>query len=88
MQAQMETILQGMVRRSAENPDPEFVFTQEDMDKYLEFVENTSIIMDEDQIVIKILREEGERYFAGNCTAEQAVAAMQSRVSLYLAEQS
>lgn len=88
VQAQMETILQGMVRRSAENPDPEFVFTQEDMDKYLEFVENTSIIMDEDEIVIKILREEGERYFAGNCTAEQAVAAMQSRVSLYLAEQS
>ena len=38
--------------------------------------------------VIAVVREEAAPYFAGQATAEETAAAIQSRVSLYLAEHS
>ena len=36
--------------------------------------------------VVVILQEESERYFAGDCTAEECARAIESRVTLYLSE--
>ena len=61
--------------------------TQAEMDAYLAFLEGICSCSNFQRDIILIMCEEADMYFAGDCTAEQAAKNIQSRVSLYLAEQ-
>ncbi|MBQ8010564.1 MAG: hypothetical protein IJ265_03330 [Oscillospiraceae bacterium] len=61
--------------------------TQAEMDAYLAFLEGICSCSNFQRDIILIMCEESDMYFAGDCTAEQAAKNIQSRVSLYLAEQ-
>ncbi len=61
--------------------------TQAEMDAYLTFLEGICSCSNFQRDIILIMCEEADMYFAGDCTAEQAAKNIQSRVSLYLAEQ-
>ena len=61
--------------------------TQAEMDAYLAFLEGICSCSNFQRDIILIMCEESDMYFADDCTAEQAAKNIQSRVSLYLAEQ-
>lgn len=53
----------------------------------IQTIETASIMSNGNEAVFSILQEEAQAYFAGDKTAEQAADNIQSRVSIYLAEQ-
>ena len=62
--------------------------SQKDADQFCALLDETTVLEGLDPALEQILGEEAAVYFAGGCTAEQAAAAIQSRASLYLKEQS
>lgn len=62
--------------------------TQEEMDAFLAYVEGVTEINDTDPQIHTIFWEEAEMYLAGDQSAEKCAEMIQSRVSLYLSEQS
>ena len=62
--------------------------SQKDADQFCALLDETTVLEGLDPALEQILSEEAAVYFAGGCTAEQAAAAIQSRASLYLKEQS
>ena len=62
--------------------------SQKDADQFCALLDKTSVLEGLDPALENILQEEAAVYFAGGCTAAQAAAAIQSRASLYLKEQS
>ncbi len=62
--------------------------TQAEMDAFLAYVEGIRSCNDTDPAVLNIFWEEADMYLAGDQTPEQAAKNIQSRVSLYLSEQS
>lgn len=62
--------------------------TQEEMDRLMTYIGNIRSTTEYDSTISNICLEESEMYFAGDQTAEKAVKNIQSRVSIYLAEQS
>lgn len=62
--------------------------TKEQADELMTYIKGITTSAYADQTVRNIVSEEAGKYFAGDCTAEDAAKMMQSRVSLYLAEQS
>jgi ABC-type glycerol-3-phosphate transport system substrate-binding protein len=62
--------------------------TIEDLEaQAIQTIESASVLSGGGASVISILWEEAQGYFAGDKTAEQAAENIQSRVSIYLAEQ-
>ncbi len=61
--------------------------TQEEADKLLALIESTDRLAEPDENILAIVREEAAPYFAGQKTAEEAAALIQSRASLYVSEQ-
>ncbi len=62
--------------------------TQAEMDAFVSYVEGIRSFNGTDPAVLTIFWEEADMYLAGDQTAEQAAEMIQSRVSLYLSEQS
>ena len=62
--------------------------TQEEMDRLMTYLEGISQSVFYDVSVYEIIDEEAGMFFSGDQTAEQAASMIQSRVSLYLSEQS
>ncbi len=62
--------------------------TQESMDTLAAYLNSVKTAFYYDATVEQVLREETEMFLAGDQTAEQAAKMIQSRVSLYLSEQS
>lgn len=62
--------------------------TPESMETLSEYIYQIDTAFYSDPIVTQILTEEAEMFLAGDQTAEQAAKMMQSRVSIYLSEQS
>ncbi len=62
--------------------------TQESMDTLYACIQQIDTAFYYDAAVEQVLREEMEMFLAGDQTAEQAAKMMQSRVSIYLSEQS
>lgn len=60
--------------------------TQEDIDTMTSFLHSINRLAWENNTIYNIVWEEAQYYFAGECTAEEAAQAMQSRVELYLME--
>ncbi len=68
--------------------DKEKPAAQKEMDRLMTYIENIQNTTEYDDTISNICLEESEMYFAGDQTAEKAVKNIQSRVSIYLAEQS
>ncbi len=60
----------------------------EEMGKLRTYLEGIQTAFYYDETVYSIMMEEIEKYFAGDCTAEECGRMIQSRVSIYLSEQS
>lgn len=54
----------------------------------LEFIRSADMISHSDSEITKIVKEEAGRFFEGQCTSDQAAEAVQSRVSIYVSENS
>ena len=69
--------------------DPEDIaISQEEADKLRDFVDNITRIRSYDDTLWTIISEGAEDYFNGRGTAKDAARIIQSRVSIYLSEQS
>lgn len=73
---------------STEQKDlPYEVFNQQDADALRELVYNTEKIVSTDEAVMGVMREAINAYLGGKFTAEEAARQIQSRMSIYTAEQ-
>ena len=61
--------------------------TAENAEELRQQVYNTTKLVDTDEGLIRILREEINRCFGGQITAQEAAKTIQSRVSIYVSEQ-
>ena len=61
--------------------------TAEEAAELTAYIDGITVCGIPDDFIYNIVEEETARYFAGDCTAEDAARMIQSRVSLYLAEQ-
>jgi len=61
--------------------------TAEEAAELTAYIDGITVCGIPDDFIYNIVEEETARYFAGDCTAEDAARIIQSRVSLYLAEQ-
>ena len=59
-----------------------------DAAKLRELIDGTNTLSGTNETLINIIREEGQAYFAGQCTAAEAAKNIQSRASIYMAEKS
>ncbi|MBR3629522.1 MAG: hypothetical protein IKN55_03510, partial [Oscillospiraceae bacterium] len=62
--------------------------TQEELAFFKSYLDSLHTSILNDTTITVIVQEEAGKFFAGDCTAESAAAAIQGRVSLYLSEQS
>ncbi len=62
-------------------------FTAEDAEQLRQQVYGTTKLVIPDETLIRILREEINRYFEGQISAEDAAAAIQNRARIYVSEQ-
>ena len=62
-------------------------FTVEDAEELRQQVYGTTKLVIPDETLIRILREEINRYYEGQITAEEAANAIQSRARIYVSEQ-
>ena len=66
-----------------------YAMTQAEADKILDLIsETTAVSVNADQQLLSIITEEAEAYFAGQRSAQDAAAMIQSRASIYVSEQS
>ncbi|MDE6004523.1 MAG: hypothetical protein K2G88_03960, partial [Oscillospiraceae bacterium] len=62
--------------------------TQADIDNIKNYITGVTDTTYYNEQIYNIIREEAEKFFAGDQTAQTAVEMIQSRASLYLSEQS
>ena len=62
-------------------------FTAENAEELRQQVNNTTKLVDTDAGLLRILREEINRYYGGQNSAADTAAAIQSRASIYVSEQ-
>ena len=60
--------------------------SETDADQFCALLDETTVLEGLDPALEDILQEEAAVYFAGDCTAAEAAANIQSRASLYLKE--
>jgi hypothetical protein len=61
--------------------------TVQEIDVLKDYLENVRTYQELDPAVTQIILEEAGKFFSGDCSSENAARAVQSRVTLYLAEQ-
>lgn len=61
--------------------------SQEDYDKFMALLNNTTKMADYDQSIMEIVMDEAQPFLAGKATAEKVARMVQSRVRLYVNEQ-
>ena len=65
-----------------------YELSQADADVILDLIENTHSVYSYDQDIMNIITDEVAAFFAGEKSAEDTAAMVQSRVNLYVQEQS
>ena len=65
-----------------------YALSQEQADQILDVISKTTRLSVYDESIMDIVNDEAAPFFAGQATAEETAAAIQSRVKLYVAEQS
>ena len=81
-------LLQSELDRRTDTAIRSGLMTETDAEKLSELLGPGLRSSDTPNEVLYIMMEEAQTYFAGACTAQEAAARMQDRVSTYLAEQS
>lgn len=71
-----------------ETADTRLFLNYEYANMVLEFLKSADKIVKEDAEVLKIVNEEVARFYSDQCTADEAAAQVQSRVSIYISENS
>ena len=61
--------------------------TTAEMEMLRAYLEDVRMYEDDDAFINSIILEEAEKYYAGDCTTQQAADMIQSRCALYLSEQ-
>lgn len=61
--------------------------TQKDADKLLRLIDETEYLSGRDQVIKSIIKDEAAAFFDGAKSAEETARVIQSRVSIYVAEQ-
>jgi hypothetical protein len=64
-----------------------YALTQEDADQFLDLINSTNRVYSYDEDIMEIINDEAAAYIAGQKSAEDTAAMIQSRVSLYVNEQ-
>lgn len=67
---------------------PIYALEQSDVDTFRSLLESTGRISSYDNAIVEIINDEAAAFYAGQKTAEDTVKLIQSRVGLYIAEQS
>ena len=83
--ASFDKLLEKEIREDEENPAQSF--TKEDADKLRELVYSTEKMARQDDTLTEIISTEAAAYFAGDKSLEDTVSNIQSRASIYVAEQ-
>lgn len=83
--ASFDKLLEKEIREDEENPAQSF--TKEDADKLRELVYSTEKMAWKDDTLTEIISAEAAAYFAGDKSLEDTVSNIQSRASIYVAEQ-
>ncbi len=83
--ASFDKLLEKEIREDEENPAQSF--TKEDADKLRELVYSTEKMARQDDTLTEIISTEAAAYFAGDKSLEDTVSTIQSRASIYVAEQ-
>lgn len=83
--ASFDKLLEKEIREDEENPAQSF--TKEDADKLRELVYSTEKMARKDDTLTEIISAEAAAYFAGDKSLEDTVSNIQSRASIYVAEQ-
>ena len=65
-----------------------YALSQEQADQILDVISKTTRLSVYDESIMDIVNDEAAPFFAGQATAEETASAIQSRVKLYVAEQS
>ena len=65
-----------------------YALSQEQADQILDVISKTTRLAAYDEAIMDIVNDEAAPFFAGQATAEETASAVQSRVKLYVAEQS
>ncbi len=60
--------------------------TQEDYEKFLELLRNTTTVSGQNGTILQLIQEEAAAFLDGRCSAQQAAEQIQNRTALYLAE--
>lgn len=83
--ASFDKLLESQIREDEKNPAQSF--TKEDADKLRELVYSTEKMARQDDTLTEIISTEAAAYFAGDKSLEDTVSNIQSRASIYVAEQ-
>ena len=62
--------------------------TQEQVDQILDLINTTTAVYGYDESILNIISDEAAAYFAGEKSLDDTANMIQSRVNLYVAEQS
>jgi len=65
-----------------------YALTQEEADKVLALIDSVSGVMGQNESLMNIINEGAADFFSGRSTAQDAARVIQSRASIYIAEQS
>ena len=69
-------------------PDGGVKITQAEADRFLKLLDSVDNVALYDESALKIIEDESTAFFAGQQTVEETVKNIQSRVSIYVSEQS
>lgn len=84
----IEEDIDSLVKNGYKDEFSDFTYTEEDAAKFWELMDNTETVIGANAVAISIIENEAEAYFAGDQTAEKTAELIQSRVQLYVGEQS
>lgn len=87
IKARFEKAVDRAVINQTETAQDIDVFNEEDAKILREQVYNTTKLVSSDEDILTIIRSEATQYFEGQKSVEEAANQVQSRVSIYLAEQ-
>ena len=65
-----------------------YAMTQEQVDQILDLINATTAVYGYDESILNIISDEAAAYFAGEKSLDDTANMIQSRVNLYVAEQS
>lgn len=80
--------LEESIAKAMADEDAKVKMTRADADKLLDFLDAIENLSDYDRAIMDIINSEGQAMFNGDKTPEETAKLIQSRASLYVAEQS